>query len=187
MQSKKYTLITGASMGIGRAFAFECASRGMNLFLIALPDAKLEETKKQIHERYSVEVITYGIDLTRSDAAQILYDLCIEKNISINMLINNAGIGAGGRFENIPHPVYLNMLHLNVQALTLMTYYFLPMLKQQKAAYILNMSSMEATLPLPYKTVYTGTKNYIYVFSLALREELLPAKLVFQFFVPVLY
>lgn len=172
MKDKKYTLITGASMGIGRAFAFECASRGMDLLLIALPEAALEETKKQIKEQFSVDVIAYGVDLTDPTAVETLYNYCLEQKIVINILINNAGIGAGGRFENISHQLYLNMLNLNIQALTLMTYYFLPMLKQQASAFILNMSSMEATLPLPYKGVYTGTKSFIYSFSLALREEL---------------
>ena len=172
MKDKKYTLITGASMGIGRAFAFECASRGMDLLLVALPDPVLEETKEQVNKQFSVDVITYGIDLTHPAAAQTLYTYCLQQKIEINILINNAGMGAGGRFENIPHQIYLNMLHLNNQALTLMTYYFLPMLKQHPSAFILNMSSMEATLPLPYKSVYTGTKGFIYSFSLALREEL---------------
>ena len=90
----------------------------------------------------------------------------------MDVRINNAGVGAGGRFENIPSPIYLKMINLNVQAFTMVTYHFLPMLRQQSSAFILNMSSMEATLPLPYKAVYTGTKNYIFAFSLALREEL---------------
>ena len=172
MKNKKYTLITGASMGIGRAFAFECASRGMNLLLVALPEAALEETKTKIKEQFAVDVITYGVDLTDPAAVKALYDYCLQEKIAVNILVNNAGMGAGGRFENISHQVYLNMLSLNNQALTLMTYHFLPMLKQQPSAFILNMSSMEATLPLPYKSVYTGTKGFIYSFSLALREEL---------------
>jgi len=172
MKNNKFTLITGASMGIGRAFAFECASRGMNLLLVALPEAALEETKRQIAEQYLVEVITYGVDLTSPAAVQELFNYCLKQEITINLLINNAGMGVGGRFENVPEKIYLSMLALNNQALMLMTYHFLPMLKQQPSAYILNMSSMEATLPLPYKSVYTGTKNFIYAFSLALREEL---------------
>ena len=172
MNDKIYTLITGASMGIGRAFAFECASRGMNLLLIALPEPALEETKKEINGQFPVEVITYGIDLTGPEAPQTLYNYCLQEKIRVNMLINNAGMGAGGRFEKISHQIYLNILNLNIQALTLMTYHFLPMLKEQPVAFILNMSSMEATLPLPYKCVYTGTKSFIYSFSLALREEL---------------
>lgn len=172
MSNKKYALITGSSMGIGKAFAIECASRGMNLLLVALPDVRLEETKQQISACFPVAVISYGLDLVDPGAIKELYEYCVQQNIQVNVLINNAGIGAGGRFENLPRSLYLNMIRLNVQALTLMTHQFLPMLKEQPAAFILNMSSMEATLPLPYKSVYTGTKNYIFAFSLALREEL---------------
>ena len=170
--NKNYTLITGASMGIGRAFAFECASRGMNLLLVALQELRLEETKEDVCTKYPVEVLTYGIDLTEPSAVQALYQYCLQQNIKVNILINNVGMGAGGRFENISHEIYLHMLNLNIRVMTMMTYYFLPMLKEANSAFILNMSSMEATLPLPYKSVYTGTKNFIYAFSLALREEL---------------
>ena len=172
MIKKSYTLITGASQGIGRAFARECASRGMNLLLVALPEPILEETKDEIKRRFPVEVISYGLDLTDPLAIGLLHEYCVQQKVHVNILINNAGVGAGGLFENLPSAAYLNMIRLNVQALTLMTYHFLPMLKEQPSAFILNMSSMEATLPLPYKSVYTGTKNYIFAFSLALREEL---------------
>jgi len=167
-----YTLITGASQGIGKAFAHECASRGMNLLLVALPGPRLEETKEEITARYAVNAVSYGVDLTEPNAVGRLYDYCIHHHLQVNVLINNAGAGAGGLFENLSSALYLNMIRLNVEVMTLMTHQFLPMLKKQGAAYILNMSSMEATLPLPYKAVYTGTKNYIFAFSLALREEL---------------
>lgn len=172
MENKTYTLITGASRGIGRAFAFECASRGMHLLLVALPEAALEETKSRVNKCFLVDVITYGMDLTDPAAVEALYTFCLRQKIAVNILINNAGMGSGGRFENSSQQLYLSMLKLNSQAVTLMTYHFLPMLKQQPFAFILNMSSMEATLPLPYKSVYTGTKSFIYSFSLALREEL---------------
>lgn len=159
-------------MGIGRAYAFECASRGMNLLLVALQEPQLDDTKEEVSAKYPVDVIAYGINLTEPAAAKDLFDYCLQKNIKVNMLINNVGMGVGGRFENISLDIYLHMLNLNNQVMTMLTYYFLPMLKQAPLGYILNMSSMEATLPLPYKSVYTGTKNYIYAFSLALREEL---------------
>src|SRR5690554_1280828 len=136
MTKENYTLITGASTGIGKAFALECASRGMNLLLVALPETVLEETKEEIKTKYPIEVISYGIDLTDPLAVASLYQYCVQQNIQVNALINNAGIGAGGRFENLPSPVYLNMIGLNVQALTLMTYHFLPMLKEQPLTFI---------------------------------------------------
>lgn len=171
-ENENYTLITGASMGIGRAFAFECASRGMNLLLVALQEPRLVQTKEEVSAQYPVEVVAYGINLTEPSAVESLHQYCLQQNIKVNILINNVGMGAGGRFENISHEIYLHMLNLNIRVMTMMTYYFLPMLKEANSAFILNMSSMEATLPLPYKSVYTGTKNFIYAFSLALKEEL---------------
>ncbi len=167
-----YTLITGASQGIGKAFAFECASKGMNLFLVALPDHHLHTVEKTIKERYEVQIITFSIDLTSPGAIRKVYEFALDNYIRVNFLINNAGFGTSGTFENSDYDLNLKMIQLNVQALVGMTHFFIPDLKNNAPAHILNMSSMEATLPLPYKAVYTGTKNFIYTFSLALREEL---------------
>lgn len=171
MKNNTYTLITGASMGIGKAFAFACAQRGMNLLLVALPDPLLEETSKELRNLYPVKVLTYATDLTTDQSVLKLHEYCMENQLEIDMLINNAGVGAGGRFENIPLEKYLQIVDLNNKTLVRMCHYFLPVLKKQENAYMLNMSSMEATLPLPYKAVYTGSKNFVYAFSLALREE----------------
>lgn len=172
MIEKTHTLITGASMGIGRAFAFECASRGMNLILVALPDQLLDQVKDEIHSEYSVNIWIFGVDLTKEGGVFSLFDFCSENAFRIDMLINNAGMGTGGKFENLPLDKYLTIIDLNNKVLVQMTHYFLPIIKREKKGFILNMSSMEATLPLPYKAVYTASKSFVYAFSLALREEL---------------
>ncbi|AEL27798.1 SDR family NAD(P)-dependent oxidoreductase [Cyclobacterium marinum] len=172
MKTESFTLITGASMGIGRAFAMACASKGMNLILVALPDKLLEEVKNDILALYNVKVHLFPIDLTKDDAIPKLFSFCKESKFAIQMLINNAGIGTGGKFENIDLEKQLQIIDLNNKVLVRMCHYFLPLLHKQTFAYILNMSSMEANLPLPYKAVYTGSKNFVYAFSLALREEL---------------
>lgn len=166
-----YTLITGASSGIGRAMAFECARRGINLCLVALDALPLYETAQEIRHKYSVGVHCLGIDLTVESAPVEVYLWCQENDFVVDVLINNAGFGNSGLFENNPLEEYYRMLELNNRALVGLTYQFLPDLKNLASAHILNVSSMEATLPLPYKAVYTGTKNFIYAFSLALREE----------------
>ncbi|MBR9997939.1 MAG: SDR family NAD(P)-dependent oxidoreductase [Cyclobacteriaceae bacterium] len=172
MKSNKfYTLITGASQGIGMAFALECAQRGMNLFLVALPDPHLPEVESIIKRKFKVDVITFGIDLTHPDAARKVYEYALDNYIQVNFLINNAGFGTSGLFETSKLDVNSRMIMLNVMAMVGLTRFFIPDLKKNRPSYILNVSSMEATLPLPYKTVYTGTKSFIYSFSLALREE----------------
>ena len=159
-------------MGIGRAYALACASRGMNLILVALPDDQLTEVQNEILSSWHVKVFIFPIDLTGEQAVSRLFNFCNENNFGINLLINNAGMGAGGKFENIPLEKQLGIVELNNKVLVLMCHYFLPLLQKQEKAYILNMSSMEASLPLPYKAVYTGSKNFVFAFSLALREEL---------------
>ncbi len=172
MNEKTFTLITGASMGIGRAFAFECASRGMNLILVALPDPQLELVKNEILSDYNIDIKIFGIDLIGGSSVFSLFDFCRKNAFRINMLINNAGMGTGGKFENLPLDKYENIIDLNNKVLVRMTHFFLPLIKCEKEGFILNMSSMEATLPLPYKAVYTASKSFVYAFSLALREEL---------------
>jgi short-subunit dehydrogenase len=172
MSGNYYTLITGSSSGIGRSIAFECAKRKMNLVLVALEADLLMETSKSIRDLYLVDIHIIAIDLTKTDATDIIYDFCVKRNLRINFLVNNAGLGDGGLFEYIPLDIYHTILDLNNRAMVSLTYRFLTDLKRNAPAAILNTSSIEATLPLPYKAVYTATKNFIYTFSLALNEEL---------------
>ena len=172
--SSYYTLITGASHGIGKAFCHEFARRGYDLFMVALPDNRLASTEKELRENYNVRIIVMGIDLTQENAARSIYNFALTNEIRINHLINNAGIGSGGLFVNSNNELNAHIMRLNNQAMVELTHIFLPSLIKQAPSYILNMSSMEATLPLPYKSVYTATKNFIYSFSLALSEELRP-------------
>lgn len=168
----QYALITGGSSGIGKAIAMELAQRGVKILIVALEDPILHEVAQQIRKDYTVEVDCFGIDLTVETAPKLVYDWCKANNYQVGILINNAGFGRGGLFEDTSIQDYYQMMRLNNQAAVGLTYYFLPDLKTLPQAFILNVSSMEATLPLPYKAVYTGTKNFIYAFSLALREEL---------------
>lgn len=167
-----FTLITGGSQGIGKALARECAKRKMNLLIIALPDEHLETTAQQIRDEFKVEVATLGMDLSQQGAAKKTLEWCQENNYQVNMLINNAGFGRSGWLEKLPLNTYRRMIGVNNQALFEFCYEFLPMLKANKTAYILNMSSLEAYLPTPYKAVYTATKHFVFAFSLALKEEL---------------
>lgn len=171
----QYTLITGASMGIGKALAEECAKEGMNLLLVALPGPELDQVCQDLVARYGIQAHPFAIDLTLEDAPRKVYDWSQTNGYEVNILINNAGFGTGGLFENTPLATYIKMVRLNNQALVEMTYHFLPELKRHNNAHLLCLSSMEATLPLPYKAVYTGTKNFIYSFCLAIREELRPS------------
>ncbi|NJN27641.1 MAG: SDR family NAD(P)-dependent oxidoreductase [Cyclobacteriaceae bacterium] len=168
----EFALITGASLGIGREMAKELARRQINTLLVALDGPELKETEKFISEHYETRVDSLAADLTDPESAQRIYDWCKSNNYKVSILINNAGFGEGGAFEAIPLERYFKMIDLNNKAYIALIHLFLPEMKKRKHGHIMNTSSMEATLPLPYKAVYTGTKNFIYAYSLALNEEI---------------
>ncbi|NNC95773.1 MAG: SDR family NAD(P)-dependent oxidoreductase [Chitinophagales bacterium] len=169
---KKYALVTGGSMGIGKALAAELASRGHHIVLVALDSPELYETASFLQKKFEVDVQTIAEDLTSKDGPLRIFETCKSRDLNVNILINNAGTGNSGLFEENRLEEYLNIIDLNNRAMVQMTYHFIRDLKNQEQAFILNTSSMEATLPLPYKAVYTATKNFIYAFSVALNEEL---------------
>lgn len=170
-KTKQYALITGASHGIGKELARQCAIKGFNLLLVALPDNLLEDTAAELREKHNVSVESFGVDLTIEGAAEKVHTWFQELDVPLNFLINNAGFGTSGWFESKPIEVYRKMIRLNNEALMAVTHCFLPELKKQKKSHILNLGSMESFLPLPYKAVYAGTKQFNYGFSMALREE----------------
>jgi short-subunit dehydrogenase len=168
-----YTLITGGSEGIGNALAMNCAKRGLNLLIIALDNEHLLNAVEEIRNaNEQIQVAYLGIDLSQKGAAQKVFQWCKDNDYQVNMLINNAGFGRSGWFEKMPLEVYQAMIQLNNQALFELCYHFIPELKKNQPAHIMNMSSLEAYLPLPYKAAYTATKHFVFAYSLALREEL---------------
>ncbi len=172
MNRQAFTLITGGSSGIGRAFAIECARRGHNLLLVALPGPELEETADYIRNSYSVEVNSLGIDLTHPDSPRNTYNWCIENGYKVNILINNAGVGGTSEFGSSNEEYIDQRIQLNIRALVLLSRYFLPVLKENKESFILNVSSLSAFFPIPYKSVYAATKSFVFAFSDALQIEL---------------
>lgn len=172
MDKEHYTLITGGSQGIGKGFAFECARRGMNILLVARFRNELENTANKLLEKYPVMVDTLAMDLTEKDAPQNVFNWCKKNNYIVNILINNAGVGGTTIFDEST-PEYSDMrIQLNIRALVLLCRYFIPEMKKQSKAYILNVSSLSAYYAIPYKSIYSATKVFVLNFSKAIREEL---------------
>ncbi|MCJ7447105.1 MAG: SDR family NAD(P)-dependent oxidoreductase [Bacteroidales bacterium] len=172
MVEQYYTLITGSSSGIGKSLALECASRGMNMLLVALPGPELEQTANEIKSKFNIEVRYFAIDLTGIEAPRSVYEWCKNQNIKVNSLINNAGITGTTIFEK-SNPEYSDLrIMLNVRALTLLTRYFIPLLRQCPESKIINICSMAGFLPVPYKSVYSATKAFVLSFSKSLAKEL---------------
>lgn len=165
------TLITGASLGLGKAMAWECARRGMDLLLTSLPGEGLTDTAREIEQTCRVRVLTRETDLTADGAPARLAAWALE-NARIDILINNAGVGGSRAIEDVT-PEYLeHMIRLNVLVVSLLTHALLPELKTHPSARVLNVASLAACRPLPYKTVYPASKAFILFFSRGLRAEL---------------
>lgn len=167
----EYTLITGASLGLGRELAIACAKRNMNLILISLPDENLAVLAEYISFQFRVKVVYFELDLTKKESLLILHDH-IDHQYAVNMIINNAGFGGSRLFECSPLEYLDNMIQLNIRALSLLTRLMIPNLKRQPRAWILNISSMAAFSPMPFKTLYPASKAFVYYFSRGLSAEL---------------
>lgn len=159
-------LITGASSGIGRDMAIYLGSKGYDLILVARDKKKLEEVKNKINTK--VEII--AMDLGDINNCYKLYDMVKDKNIEI--LINNAGFGLIGPFNESNISKELDMIDLNIKALHVLTKLFISDFIKRDSGYILNVSSSAAFQPGPLMATYYSTKAYVYNLTLALYEEL---------------
>lgn len=164
-------LITGASAGIGAAFAQELATRQTNLVLVARSELKLQQLAQQLQEQYKIKVDIIVQDLTQPKAAQSVFDIVTAKGLTIDLLINNAGFGEYGAFADLDGERQINMLQLNILALVDLTHQFLPGMRQRSAGGIINMSSVAAFQPMPYFSVYAASKAFVLSFSEALWAE----------------
>ena len=166
-----YTLITGASTGLGKEIAIECAKQHRNLILVALPGRNLQQLCEELEHLYGIHAINYECDLTNEAALDELAGYVI-RNFSIDRLINNAGIGGTIRFTDSSCAYLDKIIHLNIRATTMLTRLLLPELMNHEKALILNVASMAAFGPIPYKTIYPASKAFIYSFSRSLSKEL---------------
>lgn len=170
--NQAYTLITGASSGIGKALAKKCASSNMNLILVALPESGLEAYGQQLQIEYGVEVQTLAFNLADPESSIKIYEVSQKKNWQVNILINNVGLGNIGAFEECSYDAIQYQMMLNMNVMVSLTRLFLPHIKESRNGYILNVSSIAAMFPLPNKSIYAATKSFVYSFSRSLYFEL---------------
>ncbi len=165
-----YAVVTGASQGLGKAFAENLAKKHINLILVSLPNQNLKELSEELSKMYKIKTHYYEVDLSVNENIINLTDWL--NKFEIYILINNAGLGGAIKFvDATPH--YINsILQVNVMATSLITHQLLPNLLKQPKAYILNVSSMAAFTPIGFKTVYPASKTFIHSFSRGLCEEL---------------
>ena len=168
----KYTLITGASRGIGLEMADYCASKGMNILMSALPNEGLKEKAQNISKKYSVKTSIFECDLTVVSEIDRLKEWVLDNGFEVNFLINNAGFGGTIPFEDMSGGLIDNMIGLNIKAGTHLTNRFIPILKKNAPSNILNVSSLISNQAAPYKALYTATKTFVINLSVSLAYEL---------------
>ncbi len=170
--SREIVLITGASSGIGWELAKLFAADGSELILVARNEGKLNELAAQLKSGHGTESIVIPMDLSKADAAQVLFDRVLAAGKQIDVLVNNAGFGQFGRFEEIPLERHTSMCQLNMVALTQLTYLFLKQMKERDSGNILNIGSTASFQPGPNSAVYYATKAYVLSLSEAIHAEL---------------
>jgi len=166
----KNVLITGASSGIGLAMAKDFASRGANLILTARSEDKLMQLAKDLSNK-NIQIHVFIEDISLSDSAQKLFNQVNDAGLEVDVLVNNAGYGRMGNFDECQMEDYENMVHLNVTSLTELSYLFVDQMVKRGSGGIINVASTAAFFPVPYSAVYAATKAYVLSLSEALNFE----------------
>jgi short-subunit dehydrogenase len=169
---KGFTLVTGASTGIGRELALIAASRGCPVVLVARSEDKLSALARSIREAHGVRAEVVALDLGDPEAPASLVRETTRREIEIEVLMNNAGFGSLGRFHETPIDRQLSILRLNVAALTHLTHLFLPPMLEMRRGRILNVASTAGLQPGPSMAVYYASKAYVLSLTEAIAEEL---------------
>ncbi len=172
MFAKSTVLITGASTGIGYDLAHLFGESKANLILVARNEAKLDEMCADFKNKYSIEVQAIGMDLAQSGAAAKLVEEVNSRGLTVDYLVNNAGYGVYGNFNEEKLEPQMGMIHLHVETMTYLTHVFIQgMLKRGKGG-VMNVASTAGFQALPLENIYGATKAYIVSFTEALAEEL---------------
>lgn len=164
-------LITGATTGIGYELAKLYAKEGNNLILVARDEERLSEVKEEL-DLYNIKVYILSLDLSEDNSCEKVLDFVNKKNLSVDILINNAGIGSFGYLSEIEMEKELKLIDVNIRALTELTKIFLPTMISHGEGGIMNVSSTAAFCAGPKMATYYASKSYVLNFTEALYEEL---------------
>jgi len=172
-----YALITGATSGIGYELAKLFAKDNYNLVIVARSQGELESKAKEFKSQYGVEVVTIAKDLFKREEAFALCQKVTAKGIQVDVLVNNAGQGAYGLFQDNDIEKELGITDLNIASLRIITKHFVKEMTTRNSGKILNLASIASEVPGPWQAVYHATKAFVLSFSEALRSELKDTKI----------
>ena len=165
-------LITGASSGLGEEFAIQLAREKHDLVLVARREDRLRDVADRARSLGAGKVTVIASDLGRADAAADLFRQVGAAGIAVDYLVNNAGFGTRGRFDQVPLDREIEEINLNVSALVALSRLFLPAMVAAKTGTIINVASTAAFQPVPWMATYAATKAFVLSFSEALSTEL---------------
>ncbi|HEX2911564.1 MAG TPA: SDR family oxidoreductase [Chloroflexia bacterium] len=167
----KTALVTGASGGIGLELARLLAKDGYNLVLVARNEKALQEQAAEYRSRYGIEARVIVKDLTDPKAPEEIFDELESAGVKLEVLINNAGYATYGKFAELNTKGEMDMLQVNVNALTHLTRLFLPGMLERHSGKIMNLGSTASFQPGPLMAVYYASKAYVLSFSEAIANE----------------
>ncbi len=167
-------LITGASYGIGSAFARRLAAAGAHLILTARSAERLQTLADELRSQHNARVTIIAADLNEASAPQSIFAETQRQNLTVDLLINNAGFGSVGDFGFQPLDKQLEMIQVNVTALVALTHLYLPPMLARRHGHILNVASTASFQGVPYLATYAATKSFILNFSEGLWAEAKP-------------
>lgn len=167
-----WALVTGASRGLGRAFAEACALRGYNLALVSLPGEGLEATAADLGRRHGVECRAWEADLATEAGRRRVIEGARQELPGLQLLVNNAGIGRNGGFGEEGADFHRSVVEVNVQATLALTHALIPLLARSAPSRIITVASLAAFQPMPLFATYAASKAFLASWGLALAEEL---------------
>lgn len=167
----KWALVTGASAGIGVAIARELASHGANLILTARRRDRIDSLAAELAAAHKIETRIVAADLNSPDAPQQIYDATEGTGITVDILINNAGLGHYGEFYKLDPEQEYSMVRVNCEAVVRLSRLFIPRMVDRRRGWMLVVASTASFQPIPYDAVYAATKVFDRFFALGLAEE----------------
>lgn len=169
--NEKFALVTGASKGLGKAYAEELARRGANLVLVARSGALLNELADRLRATNNTRVEVIQADLAETAAPFSLLRELQRRDIDVDLLVNNVGIGAVGQFLKQPLEQQLLTVQVNISGVVALTHLIGKTMVARRTGGIINVASNGAFQPMPYQATYAATKSFLLMFSEALAEE----------------
>jgi short-subunit dehydrogenase len=171
---RPWALVTGGSSGMGLEYARQLAEIGCNLLLVSNQEVELQNAVEELQQGRTIQVISHYQNLATETAAEELLSFCHTENLTIDILINNAGMFFFEELTNENEVKALTMMRLHILIPTKLCVLFGEEMKKRGVGHIINMSSMAAQLPCPGITIYSATKAYLKSFGKSLYFEMRP-------------